>query len=60
VKILDFGLAKLISPGVQVDPGGLLSTRADTVPGVVLGSLGYMAPEASHTGCFACLARMLF
>jgi eukaryotic-like serine/threonine-protein kinase len=45
VKILDFGLAKLMSPGVQLDPGGLLSTRVDTVPGVVLGSLDYMAPE---------------
>jgi Tol biopolymer transport system component len=45
VKILDFGLAKLMSPGIDLDPSGLLSTRVATVPGVVLGSLGYMAPE---------------
>jgi serine/threonine protein kinase len=46
VKILDFGLAKLI----QVDPlhvgsmAGVTKT-ADTTPGVLLGTVGYMAPE---------------
>jgi hypothetical protein len=37
VKILDFGLAKLASEG----PIG----RDDTAPGMVMGSVGYMAPE---------------
>ena len=37
VKILDFGLAKLIRP----EP----STSAVTEPGVVLGTFGYMSPE---------------
>ena len=37
VKILDFGLAKLIRP----EP----STSAATEPGVVLGTFGYMSPE---------------
>ena len=43
VKILDFGLAKLVSPA-----GHDLSTAlpsAQTAPGFVLGTLGYMAPE---------------
>jgi Tol biopolymer transport system component len=37
VKILDFGLAKLIRP----EPSG----SAATEPGVVLGTFGYMSPE---------------
>ncbi|HKB72603.1 MAG TPA: protein kinase [Thermoanaerobaculia bacterium] len=45
LKILDFGLAKLL----PADPGGA-DTAAPTIeaatePGVVLGTLGYMAPE---------------
>jgi Tol biopolymer transport system component len=42
VKILDFGLAKL----VQVEGSGRASTLPTaTEPGVVLGTLGYMSPE---------------
>ncbi len=46
VKILDFGLAKL----TQVEPPSaslsVLPTAApDTLPGMVLGTIGYMAPE---------------
>jgi len=44
IKILDFGLAKLIQhPGVS-DPGSPTMTEG-TEPGVVLGTVGYMAPE---------------
>jgi serine/threonine protein kinase len=46
VKILDFGLAKL----TQAEPAvaalsELPTTPPDTLPGVVLGTIGYMAPE---------------
>jgi hypothetical protein len=45
LKILDFGLAKL----TQTEEGGgatnLPTAAAGTEPGVVLGTLGYMAPE---------------
>jgi len=47
VKILDFGLAKLVPmPGEGPAPASHLPTTAgDTEPGVVMGTLGYMAPE---------------
>jgi Tol biopolymer transport system component len=45
VKILDFGLAKL----TQIDPAAVASaatfTAPQTAPGLVLGTVGYMAPE---------------
>lgn len=43
VKILDFGLAKLLRQGVV---GSEVSTLArDTTPGTILGTVGYMSPE---------------
>ena len=46
VKILDFGLAKL-SQSLDPDAGGSIATitAPHTTPGLVLGTIGYMAPE---------------
>jgi WD40 repeat protein len=44
VKILDFGLAKL-KPETGQDGKTDLNTVSGTEPGVVLGTMGYMAPE---------------
>ena len=50
VKILDFGLAKLIeaAPAAwtrQVSDSAVTQARPGTEPGMVLGTMGYMAPE---------------
>lgn len=46
VKILDFGLAKLVASG---EPGGIeseaLTRRPRTAPGIVMGTISYMSPE---------------
>ena len=44
VKLLDFGLAKLLRP-TGVDPNDLTQTVAKTMAGVIMGSPGYMSPE---------------
>ncbi|MGH9473257.1 MAG: WD40 repeat domain-containing serine/threonine protein kinase [Terriglobales bacterium] len=44
IKILDFGLAKL-SAAVSAEDVTAAGPGAGTAPGVVLGTMGYMAPE---------------
>jgi serine/threonine-protein kinase len=44
VKILDFGLAKLIGPAAEGQDTVLLDHPA-THPGTILGTVGYMSPE---------------
>ncbi|MFN2442281.1 MAG: serine/threonine-protein kinase, partial [Thermoanaerobaculia bacterium] len=43
IKILDFGLAKPTD-----DPAAPFDSNADTMPGVVVGTAGYMAPEQAR------------
>jgi hypothetical protein len=44
VKILDFGLAKLVRPEGSVETATTLASPS-TMPGVVMGTIGYMSPE---------------
>ncbi|HSL22742.1 MAG TPA: protein kinase [Vicinamibacterales bacterium] len=63
VKILDFGLARHV--GSSADAARSI-TRSHTVPGTVLGTLGYMAPEqvrgldADHRADIFALGAILF
>ncbi|MEP6995413.1 MAG: protein kinase [Acidobacteriota bacterium] len=45
VKILDFGLAKLTQPETAPGQQTSIPTAPGTEPGVVMGTVGYMAPE---------------
>ncbi len=46
LKILDFGLAKLIQPEVTTAESSKLQTAGlQSLPGTILGTIGYMAPE---------------
>jgi len=45
VKILDFGLAKLTLANGNERQTNIPTRRADTAPGVVIGTVGYMSPE---------------
>jgi eukaryotic-like serine/threonine-protein kinase len=45
VKILDFGLAKLTQAEPAFVGSALPTTPPNTLPGVVLGTIGYMSPE---------------
>ena len=44
LKILDFGLAKVVDGGTSDDPAAATRAR-NTSPGTMLGTVGYMSPE---------------
>ncbi len=44
IKVLDFGLAKLVRPEENHETAVTLSSPA-TLPGMVMGTVGYMSPE---------------
>src|SRR5436190_8142141 len=45
LKILDFGLAKLTRPDGESGAADAATVQAVTEPGLVMGTVGYMAPE---------------
>jgi eukaryotic-like serine/threonine-protein kinase len=65
VKILDFGLAKLVQPQTEPESSAPTMERA-TNPGVVMGTAGYMAPEqvrgqvADHRADIFALGAILY
>ncbi len=49
IKILDFGLAKLDPAKAVSTDGATVTFQQESVPGQVLGTVGYMSPEGSDS-----------